>query len=208
MGSTGVAPLTTLLAVDTFGGLADLEVSRLARDEGLILAASRSLPSPCLVAGRLGTDTFRGGLTGALPAVFDLELCVGLIMRARNPSSTAGTVLVPGFSCTVLLGGGPMLGRGRLLLDDVRRSVDEVEPLALLDERAEDRTFWGPVPVGDFSPLVLEPEAAVCAVSDDGSLMGLVGDFGFGFTKPMPETDEGDSWIGAGFRALAEGVDF
>ena len=208
MGSTGVAPLATLLVADTFGGLADLDVSRLARDEGLILAPSRSLPSPCLVAGRFGTDTFRGGLTGALAAVFDLELCVGLIMRARNPSSTAGTFLAAGFSWAVLLGGGPMLGRGRLLLEDVRRRVDEVEPLALLDERAEDRTLWGPVLVGDLSPLVLEPEAAVCAVSDGGSLTGLVGDFGFGFTKPMPETDEGDSWIGAGFRALADGVDF
>jgi hypothetical protein len=30
---------------------------------------------------------------------------------------------------------------------------------------------------------VLEPEEAVCAVRDAGSLIGRVGDFGLGFTK-------------------------
>jgi hypothetical protein len=39
---------------------------------------------------------------------------------------------------------------------------------------------------------VLEPEEAVCAVRDAGSLMGRVGDFGLGFTKPVCG---GDGWI-------------
>ena len=39
---------------------------------------------------------------------------------------------------------------------------------------------------------VLEPDDAVCAVRDAGSLIGRVGDFGRGFTKPVCG---GDGWI-------------
>ncbi len=41
-------------------------------------------------------------------------------------------------------------------------------------------------------------------MSDAGSLIGFVGDLGFGLTKPVP--DAGEIWIGGGFLALEDGV--
>lgn len=59
-----------------------------------------------------------------------------------------------------------MLGRGRLMLEDVRRAVEVVEALVLLAERAEERTFWEllaePAEPSESRPeLVLEPEEVV-----------------------------------------------
>ena len=38
---------------------------------------------------------------------------------------------------------------------------------------------------GAAEVAVLEPEEAVCAIREAGSLTGRVGDFGLGFTKPV-----------------------
>jgi hypothetical protein len=50
----------------------------------------------------------------------------------------------------------------------------------LPDARLSDCLLAGAGPVA-----VLDPEEAVCAVRDAGSLTGLVGDLGFGLTKPV-----------------------
>lgn len=38
---------------------------------------------------------------------------------------------------------------------------------------------------GGAAVAVFEPDEAVCAVKDAGSLIGLVGERGFGFTNPV-----------------------
>jgi hypothetical protein len=53
------------------------------------------------------------------------------------------------------------------------------------------------VEVGGAAVAVLEPEEVVCAVRDAGSLIGLVGDFGLGFTKPVCGGDAGILVFGA-----------
>lgn len=56
----------------------------------------------------------------------------------------------------------------------------ELADVILPDARLRDCLLVGAVAVA-----VLEPEEAVCAVRDAGNLTGLVGDLGFGFTKPV-----------------------
>jgi len=53
------------------------------------------------------------------------------------------------------------------------------------------------VDVGGGAVAVLEPEEAVCAIRDAGSLIGRVGDFGLGFTKPVCGGDAGILVLGA-----------
>ena len=75
------------------------------------------------------------------------------------------------------------------------------------------------VDVGGGAVAVLEPEEAVCAVRDAGSLIGRVGDFGLGFTKPVCGGDAGilvfgaEPWAAvvagllAGFEVLLDAYD-
>jgi hypothetical protein len=46
----------------------------------------------------------------------------------------------------------------------------------------------------------LDTEDLVGAIREAGRFAGFVGDLGFGLTKPMPDTVDGGSWLGAGFR--------
>jgi hypothetical protein len=52
-----------------------------------------------------------------LSAVFDDEACVGRIIRERKLSSTSFSFFVGGWSLAVGFGGGPRLGRGRLMVE-------------------------------------------------------------------------------------------
>ncbi len=63
----------------------------------------------------------------------------------------------------------------------------------LPDERLSDCL----VELGGGAVAVLEPEDAVWAVSDAGSLIGRVGDFALGFTKPACGGDAGILVLGA-----------
>jgi hypothetical protein len=74
--------------------------------------------------------------------------------------------------------------------EDFRLSVEaDVEVLARLEERTRDcAAWWLPAePEERRAELILEPDAAVCAMRLGGSLTGFVGDLGLGLTKPMPE---------------------
>lgn len=53
---------------------------------------------------------------------------------------------------------------------------------ALPDERVSEARL-----VGGAAAAVFDPEDAVWAVSEAGSLMGLVGDLGLGFTNPVAD---------------------
>lgn len=56
----------------------------------------------------------RGGVSGTFSVVLLLLAFVGRIIRARKLSSTLSSFFVVGWSLADCLGGGPMLGRGRL----------------------------------------------------------------------------------------------
>lgn len=98
-------------------------------------------------------------------------------MRAKNPSSTSLTFL--GASRVGLAGGGPMLGRARaedccltvLAAAEAGRAVG-CAPCLLTDCR---EVVWRDWAAPDAAP-VLEAEAAVEAVREEGRPTGLVGD--------------------------------
>jgi hypothetical protein len=159
------------------------------------------------VAAFLGAAGFLGGLVCTLLFVFCADDAVGRIMRARNPWSTSFSRLVGGWSC---FGGGPRLGRDRLIVElcllrplvgtALLDPLPVVEPLALLAGRP-----WGSagravllVRESDWlrGVLTLEPDEAVCVVKLEGSLTGRVGDLTFGLMNPVPA---GDDWSGGGF---------
>lgn len=131
---------------------------------------------------------------------------MGRIMRARKPSSTSFSFLVGGWSLAACLGGGPRLGRDRLMVEfcllrvlvPAVLVVATVDVLVLLGARP-----WFSVAVRRL-PLVrevvragfsLETDAAVCVVKLGGSLTGRVGDLTLGLTNPVPE---GGGWRGGG----------
>lgn len=154
----------------------------------------------------LFTDGALFGGVVAFSAVLDAEDVVGRIIRAKKPSSAGavcGRLCLDDcfFSCE---GGGPRDGRlcDWLSVDGLRvRDFGAVAVLARLgdrdtggcacrefvawefpDARLEERLEA--VGCGD-AIAVLEPEEAVCAVKEAGSLIGLVGDRGLGLTKPV-----------------------
>jgi len=106
------------------------------------------------------------------------ELVVGLIIRARKPSSAAPLTLDFGLSVTRGIGGLPKAGRSLFKVEAFRRSV-----AAFSGERVEvlpiDLRLVG------ADGAVLEADAAVEAVSDTGNFTGRVGDLGFGLTKAL-----------------------
>lgn len=57
---------------------------------------------------------------------------------------------------------------------------------------------------GGGAPASFDPEEAVWAVSDAGSLTGRVGDLGFGLTKPVWGGDGGILALGAEVWAVVE----
>ena len=68
--------------------------------------------------------------------------------------------------------------------------------LVLLGERPEDPKFDELSDPG-MPPLApLDTKEAVGAVSEEGNFAGFVGDFGFGFTNPVPDCKEVCTGIG------------
>jgi len=131
-----------------------------------------------------------GGVAGAFSAVLDAEEVVGRIIRARKPSS-AGAVFCDRFGLDGCFfksfGGGPREGRCVALL----RVAGFLAPLVLevtvarLGERVDPDVIFPDALLKDCllgggAFAVLDPEDAVCAVKEAGSLTGLVGDFGRG----------------------------
>ncbi len=153
--------------------------------------------------------SLRGGVIGAFSVVLEDDAWVGRIIRARKLSSTSFSFFVGGYSFAACFGGGPKLGRGRLMVElcllrllfapGFVAEVVAVEALALLGERPTGSIVWM-VPLAREcdcrAALTLEPEAAVWVISPAGSRTGRVGDLGLGLTNPMP--DEGDGWSGGG----------
>lgn len=136
--------------------------------------------------------TLRGGVMGLRSKVLDEKLCVGRIIRAKKASSTWPSRLATGWSWASFFGGGPRLGRGRLITEFWRLSSltgGTVESgiaarLARLSARLP----------GTRAATVLDCEAAVGWVSEGGRATGLVGDFGLGLIKPVPELLGDDVW--------------
>lgn len=85
----------------------------LALPGGLLLLSRREVCS-APDEGRLAV--LLGGVVGTFSVVFDEEACVGRIIRAKKLSSTGASFFVTGWS-TAFLGGGPKLGRGRLMVE-------------------------------------------------------------------------------------------
>lgn len=158
---------------------------------------------PSLVTGLLTDCDLLGGVVG-LSAVFDADDVVGRIIRARKPSSAGaldGRLCREGCFFNVP-GGGPREGLLLPLLsvEGLRVNVDfVVVVLARLGERVEAWCAWRElVDVmfpdarlrdcrgGGTAPVaVFEPDEAVCAVKEAGSLTGLVGDLGLGLWNPV-----------------------
>ncbi len=132
---------------------------------------------------------------GGFSAVFDADAVVGLIIRARKPSSAGGAFcgrfVLDGCFFKVF-GGGPSDG---LLLELLRVEGFLVSPdLDVVVARLGDRVApaWT-LPdallrdclLGGAAVAALDPDEAVCAVNDAGSLTGFVGDLGRGLWKPV-----------------------
>ena len=147
---------------------------------------------------------FLGGLVCTLPVVFCADDAVGRIMRARKPWSTSFSRLVGGWSFAACLGGGPKLGRGRLIVElcllrplvgtALLDPLPAVEPLALLAGRPCGSAGRVVLLVRESDwlrgTLTLEPDEAVCVVKLEGSLTGRVGDLTFGLMNPVPAGDD------------------
>lgn len=137
-----------------------------------------------------------GSGTSGFSAVFAADEVVGRIILARKESGAAAPAagrLVRDGCFFSFEGGGPSDGLLLARLGDRDWAVPGNVPDALLS----DCLAAGGGGVDSF-----EPEEAVCAVSDAGSLIGRVGDLGFGFTKPVCG---GDAWILVrGARAVVE----
>jgi len=135
-------------------------------------------------------------------------------MRAKKLSSTCFSFLMGGYSLADCFGGGPKLGRGRLMVElcllrllPPATAVATVDTLPLLGERPSDSAVWK-LPLFLESDcregLTLEPDEAVCVVKPAGSLTGRVGDLGLGLTNPVPA---GEGCNGGGlFTDCALGV--
>jgi hypothetical protein len=166
------------------------------------------------VLGRLTDCDLFGGVAGAFSAVLDAEEVVGRIMRARNPSS-AGAVddnVVLDGCFFKLLGGGPSDGRlvallrvdGFLVGPVFEEVVARLGDLVLPDWIFPDALLRDCL-LGGGALAVFDPEEAVCAVRDAGSLTGFVGDFGLGLWNPVCGGDGGIFVFTAGPCACAVG---
>jgi hypothetical protein len=111
-------------------------------------------------------------------------------------------------------GGGPRDGLGFVFfsVEGFRVNVDfVVVALARLGERARawcacnefegwalpDARLRDCLEAGGAAAAVFEPDEAVCAVKDAGSLIGRVGDRGLGFTNPVCGGEGGILVLGA-----------
>jgi len=135
-------------------------------------------------------------------AVLDADDVVGRIIRFKKESSAGADFdkLCRDGCFFKAAGGGPREGLLVVLfrVDGFRGCLAAAVPLTRLGERGNPwldcRLLTGcALPEARLSDCreggdpeaVLEPEDAVCAINEAGSLTGLVGDLGFGFTKPV-----------------------
>ena len=168
--------------------------------------SSRTLGSSDLRFGLKGADFFGGVFDSTFSCNLLEELCVGRIIRSRNPSA-GFALLVRVFGCSVV-----RVDDGREVRDGLFRVVIELDAenfgavkVGFVVRADGLRATFEPemlARLGDReggAPPILAADAAVGAVSEDGRRTGCVGDLGRGLETAAGAFDA----VGARFSSCA-----